>query len=376
MTEQDRRNILENAFHSSEMEGLRVTNELRVALVTGQNNQTNVTLKNQDMNAILTYFSPVSKDKESIYPDDDKEIDILIATDCISEGQNLQDCDYLINYDIHWNPVRIIQRFGRIDRIGSHNDVIQLVNFWPEVGLDEYINLKHRVESRMSAVNLTATGDDNPLDAKEIVADQFRKAQLEKLQTEVTDLEDMSQGVSIQDLGLNEFRLDLLDYMKEHEDDIETAPNGMYAVVKASEKCPKGVIFVMRNINQGINIDRQNRLHPFYLVYIGLDGKVIVNHLDSKKLLDRVRVLCRGNSEPYAELCQVFNKETHDGAKMDKYSKLLGDAIQSIVAVKAEKDIDSLFTPGGTTPLTAEIKGLDDFELIAYLVVRSSGGNE
>ena len=167
------------------------------------------------------------------------EIDILIATDCISEGQNLQDCDYLVNYDIHWNPVRIIQRFGRIDRIGSKNQYIQLVNFWPDMTLDDYINLKSRVETRMKISVMTSTGDDDLINPEEKGDLEYRKQQLQRLQEEVVDLEDMSHGISIMDLGLNEFRLDLLEYMKTHED-IEKKPTGLHAVVANTPENPQG----------------------------------------------------------------------------------------------------------------------------------------
>ena len=238
-----------------------------------------------DLNTVLTCFSPLSKDKKLLMPESNANIDILIATDCISEGQNLQDCDYLINYDIHWNPVRIIQRFGRIDRIGSHNKVIQLVNFWPDITLDEYINLKSRVETRMKIVNLTSTGDDDILYEKADL--DYRKEQLKKLQEEVVDIEDMSSGISIVDLGLNDFRMDLLEYIKTHPE-IERAPFGLNAVTRCKENTPPGVIFVLKNRTNNVNIDNQNRLHPFYMVYVDMDGNVITDHLSPKKLLDKM----------------------------------------------------------------------------------------
>ena len=322
-----------------------------------------------DFNKVLTLFSPVSKEKSSVYPDIDGEIEVLIATDCISEGQNLQDCDYLINYDIHWNPVRIIQRFGRIDRIGSKNDVIQLVNYWPDMTLDEYIDLKGRVEARMKVSVLTSTGDDNPISPEEKGDLEYRKAQLKKLQEEVVDIEEMNNGVSIMDLGLNEFRLDLLEYMKTHKD-VEHTPFGLHAVVGHNEYTEPGVIYVLKNRNGGVNIDKKNRLHPFYLIYVRNDGSVVINHLSPKELLDKLRSLCRGKNAPQTTLCHAFNKETKDGLKMTAYSKLLGDAIGSIINVKEEGDIASLFSPGETSALRGDIKGLEDFELITFLVVR------
>ena len=320
-------------------------------------------------NNILTCFSPVSKDRDVLMPGSTKDIDILIATDCISEGQNLQDCDYCVNYDIHWNPVRIIQRFGRIDRIGSHNAQIQLVNFWPDLDLDEYINLKARVETRMKISVMTSTGDDNPISPEEQGDLEYRKQQLKKLQDEVVDIEDMSSGISIMDLGLNEFRLDLLEYIKTHPD-LEKKPFGLHSVVAKTQELPEGVIFVLKNRNNGVNIDSLNRIHPFYMVYIGIDGEIVCDYLNPKKLLDTVRLLCRGKSEPIKELCQKFNAETDDGRNMAQMSELLSEAINSIMDAKEESDIDSLFRNGGTSALLSEVSGIDDFELICFLVVK------
>ncbi len=343
---------------------------LHTAVITGSvDGRTTAKLKNADMNTILTCFSPRSKDRDLFSNIPKADIDILIATDCISEGQNLQDCDYLINYDIHWNPVRIIQRFGRVDRIGSKNKVIQLVNFWPDITLDEYINLKSKVETRMKIVDMTATGDDNLLSSEEKTDLEYRKAQLKRLQEEVVDIEDMTTGVSIMDLGLNEFRLDLLEYIKRHPE-IDKTPFGLHAVIPASEENPAGVIYVLKNRTDSVNIDHQNRLHPFYMVYIGNDGAVICDHLSPKQMLDKMRFLCKGKTEPIPEAYKPFNKETRDGKNMSQYSKLLGDAIASIIEVKEASDIDSFLGGDQVSFLSNEIKGLDDFELICFLVVR------
>jgi hypothetical protein len=340
---------------------------LNTAMITGTiDGRTTVPKLKTDFNSVLTAFSPLSKTGHSR----ENTIDILIGTDCISEGQNLQDCDYCVNYDIHWNPVRIIQRFGRIDRIGSQNSVIQLVNFWPDMDLDEYINLKDRVETRMKISVLTSTGtlEDNPIDDEKGEL-EYRRAQLKRLQEEVVDIEEMQAGISIMDLGLNEFRLDLLEFMK-HNPDIETSPHGLHAIVPSAPDLPSGTIYVLKNINENINIDKQNRLHPFYMVYIADSGEVICDYLSPKKLLDEMRLLCQNKTEHYKDLCRQFNLETKDGRDMSEYSKLLKGAIQSIIQTKEEKDIDSLFRQGGTTALDNAIKGIDDFELIAFLVIR------
>lgn len=343
---------------------------LNTAMITGTvDGKTTIPKFRATFNNVLTCFSPVSKDKALLMPGSADCIDILIATDCISEGQNLQDCDYLVNYDIHWNPVRIIQRFGRIDRIGSRNARIQLVNFWPDLTLDDYINLKSRVETRMKISVMTSTGDDDLINSEEKGDLEYRKAQLKRLQEEVVDIEDMSSGISIMDLGLNEFRLDLLDYIK-NNGDLDKIPLGLHAVVPAKDDAPPGVIFVLKNINGGVNIDNRNRLHPFYMVYIADDGEVVCDHLSPKEMLDKMRYLCKGKTEPLADLCRAFNQETRDGRDMRRLSELLSDAINSIIDVKEESDIDSLFKSGGTSALNTTITGLDDFELICFLVIR------
>jgi hypothetical protein len=341
---------------------------LQSAKITGSgSNQTTLNI-DKGFNNLLSHFSPLSKDLKLKNPND--EIDILIATDCISEGQNLQDCDTLINYDIHWNPVRIIQRFGRVDRIGSKNKYIQLINFWPNISLDEYINLKNRVETRMFMVDTTATGEDNVLTNESSDMD-FRKKQLQKLQNEVVDIEDIDNSISITDLGLNDFRMDLLNYIEE-KGDIANVSNGMHTVCKKdiSKNINNGVIFILKNINQNVNIEGLNQLHPFYLVHIDKNGEVISNHLNVKNTLDTIRYLCKGKDKPIKSAYEEFNNETKDGKYMDEYSNLLNEAIASIIKTKDESDIESLFSGGGTSILENEIKGLDDFELIAFLVIQ------
>lgn len=339
------------------------------ALITGQGAPKSTVKKPYGFSELLTLFAPQAKSKALLLPEEPAEIDVLIATDCLSEGQNLQDCDYLVNYDIHWNPVRIIQRFGRIDRIGSPNARIQLVNYWPDMTLDEYIRLKERVESRMVIADITATGDDNVLTAKSTDV-AYRREQLRRLQEEVIEMEDVRTGVSITDLGLNDFRMDLLHYIKAQGDPGQE-PRGLHAVVPARPETGllPGVIFALRNLNEGVRIQRQNRLHPYYLLYVGEDGNVLAAHTEVKKLLDVLRAACKGQGEPLREVCRVFNERTDEGRDMALYSRLLNAAIQSLVESKEESDLDSLFSGGRTSALVDTISGLNDFELLAFLVV-------
>lgn len=351
---------------------LLTTQQLHSAKVTGTGGPKTTLKKAYDFQEVLTLFSPRSKEKAVVLPNEPAEIDLLIGTDCISEGQNLQDCDFLINYDIHWNPVRIIQRFGRVDRIGSQNASIQLVNYWPDISLDEYINLKERVESRMMIADVTATGDDNVLSAQANDV-SYRKEQLRRLQEEVIELEDLKTGVSITDLGLNDFRMDLLNYVKANGE-LNNIPNGMHAVVPAKPEngLHPGVIFTLRNVVPDVNINQHNRLHPYYLVYISREGEVIHDHTEVKRLLDLVRSCCKGQVQPIPDACQRFNKETADGRKMQAYSDLLGKTIRTMIDVKEEKDLDSLFSGGKTSALVNTIAGLDDFELISFLVIQAT----
>ena len=355
------------------------------ALVTGSgentsslplNKEQKKSIRISDLNTVLTLFSPISKECEKIFPEATDNIDVIIATDCISEGQNLQDCDYLINYDIHWNPVRIIQRFGRIDRIGSKNDVIQLVNFWATKDLDEYINLQQRVRGRMVLLDVSATGEENVIEAdesKEMKDLEYRRKQLKKLQEEVVDLEEISGGISITDLTFNDFKIDLMGYMKDNKQQLEEAPNGMYAVVEISDslrdEVKPGVIFTLRQIKGNEQTKEQNALYPYYLVYVTEDG-VKLAFIHTKKILDYYKKLCSGKSEIYRELVDEFNKETNDGLNMKYYSSLLEMSIENLIGKKQEVGVASLFSKGGTTMQKSLFDGMEDFELITFIVLR------
>ena len=357
------------------------------AIVTGSgDNHSTLTIpkelrrsvKMTDINTVLTLFSPISKECSKAYPEVNEHIDILIATDCISEGQNLQDCDYLVNYDIHWNPVRIIQRFGRIDRIGSQNNYIKLVNFWPTKDLDEYINLQQRVKGRMVLLDVSATGEENVIEnnpSKEMKDLEYRKKQLKRLQNEVVDLEDISGAISITDLTFNDFKIELMEYMKTKRKALDEAPNGMYAITKIDESISDivkpGVIFTLRQVKGKEQSKEQNPLFPYYMVYITDDGEVQLPFLHAKKILDYYKKLCSGKGEVLKELVEEFNKETNDGRRMEHYSDLLEASIENIIGEKQDIGVSSLFSKGGTTMQKSLFDGIEDFELITFLVLKS-----
>jgi len=357
-----------NYLYSSLKDEFKSKFNINTALITGSKRLCSTKQIPTDLNTLLTCFSPNSKSKDQLFPHIKESIDLIIATDCISEGQNLQDCDYLVNYDIHWNPVRIIQRFGRIDRIGSINSNITMVNYWPDVTLDSYINLKQRVENRMLISNMASTGDDNILNAEEKDL-EYRKIQLRKLQEEVVDLEDLREGVSITDLGLNDFRVDLSNYIKTYGS-LRNIPEGLHTITVSSDSLENGVIYVLKNVNSSVNINKMNRLHPYYMVYIKENGDLVYNHIEGKKILDILRMLCKGKNEPLTEACDQFSTETADYRKMDKYSGLLQKSIGSILQSEEEKEVSSLFTTGGTTVSGSGIKGIEDFKLISFIIVK------
>lgn len=349
---------------------------LESCLITGSgNNKTTLSTKNKDLNALLTHFSPISKSRDKSYPEATKEIDILIATDCISEGQNLQDCDYLVNYDIHWNPVRIIQRFGRIDRLGSKNETIQLVNFWANMELDEYINLESRVSGRMMLLDISATGEENIIDAQspnEMNDLSYRAKQLKELQESVIDLEDVSGGISITDLTLNDFRMDLMEYLKEHEEKLQKSPLGIHSVVLNNTSNPelsKGTIFCLKLLKNEVQTENYS-LEPYYLVYVDENSEVKLGFTSAKNILDIYKNLCIGEAHAIDEAVKLFEQETNDYNDMSYYTSQLKVAVENIIGKKEESGMDSLFSRGGTNISSDGFNGIEDFELISYLVIK------
>jgi hypothetical protein len=351
---------------------------LHAALVTGTGaNKTTLPGLRADLGSILTSFSPRSKERPEELTGEG-EIDLLIATDCISEGQNLQDCDYLINYDIHWNPVRIIQRFGRIDRIGSMNDKIQLVNFWPNIELEEYINLEQRVSGRMVLLDISATGEENIIEQQsgDPMNDlEYRRKQLLKLQHAVIDLEDLSSGVSIADLTLNDFRIDLAGFLKDNLPLLERLPFGTFAAVTTQAAgegaIPPGVIFCLRAAGEAAlkSAEPGYPLAPHYLVHVGEDGAILLSYTQAKQILDRLKKLCIGRDLPDASACDRFDKATRRGEDMAAVQKQLAAAVASVTGKKEERAAASLFTPGGTHAMKGEFAGINDFEVVGYLAV-------
>ena len=346
-------------------------------LITGSGtNKTTLSTKNRDLNSLLTHFSPISKSREKTDPEATKEIDILIATDCISEGQNLQDCDYLINYDIHWNPVRIIQRFGRIDRLGSRNETIQLVNFWANMELDEYINLEARVSGRMVLLDVSATGEENIIETQtssDMNDLSCRAKQLKELQETVIDLEDISGGISITDLTLNDFKMDLMQYLKTNKAKLQKTPLGIHSVVSsqnyANNSIEKGTIFCLKLLKNEVKTDNYS-LEPYYLVYVSQECEIKLGFSSAKTILDIYKKLCMGQETAIQDAVKLFENKTDNYNNMNRYTTQLQIVIESIIGKKEESGMNSLFSRGGTTILGGSISNMEDFELISYLVIK------
>ncbi len=358
---------------------------VHIALVSGGAKPNRTTFGKADFTEILINFAPRAKqrDKMSSMPQDG-EIDILIATDCISEGQNLQDCDFLVNYDIHWNPVRIIQRFGRIDRIGSLNREIQLVNFWPTPDLNKYIDLKNRVEARMALVDIAATAEDNVLqaeDLEELISEdlRYRDKQLLRLKDEVLDLEDFNETVSLNEFTLDDFRMELAAYIEANRELLEQAPYGLYAVVpphKEYEVIRPGVIYCLKQRQDAEGNEAVNPLQPYFLVYIREDGEVRYNFTAPKQILEIFRAVCQGQDRPLDRLCELFDEQTRNGEDMSRYSELLDRAVQAIAAQFTRKATGNLFSGRGGKLIdkSKQVRNSGDFELITWLVIKSEEG--
>ncbi len=355
--------------------------KVNIAMLSGGAKANKTTLGKNDFNRILTNFSPISKnrDLDTSMPQDE-EIDILIATDCISEGQNLQDCDYLINYDIHWNPVRVIQRFGRIDRIGSLNKSVSMINFWPTEDLNKYINLKNRVEARMALVDISATASDNILETdeiKDLIKDdlKYRDKQLLRLKEEILDLEDFNDNISLTDFTLDDFRIELLKYLEKYKIKLAEAPLGLYAITPSNneyKQIKEGIIFCLKQKSSIKENSKINPLEPYFLVYITKDGLIRYNFTNPQNILEIYRILCSNKEKPYEELCKLFDKETDNGKNIELYSNLLSKSIIAIKKRFEKKAIANLFSNrDGTIPnKDKQIKDTSDLELITWLIIK------
>ena len=351
---------------------------LNSALVTGSENpKTTIKMSKVDLNKILINFSPLSKEREKVMPEAKEEIDILIATDCISEGQNLQDCDYLINYDIHWNPVRIVQRFGRIDRLGSKNTCIKLVNFWPSMELDEYIHLEGRVKQKMTMLDISATGEEdvineNPQKMKDL---EYRRKQLKQLQEEVIDLEEVNGNVSLTDFTLDDFRMDLINLQEKYDSEVENTPLGIYSIVKNNNKSlddeiKPGVIYCLKKTDSYKNESDKNPIYPYYMAYVKEDGEIIYNYSNVKKILDIYKSLCIGKDKVLNDLVEEFNEETKNQKRMDKYKDLLTDVTNDIVGKIEEQDTLNIFSLGDLSGMLDNNTNQEEFEIVSYLVIK------
>ncbi|MEK0187132.1 helicase-related protein, partial [Microcoleus anatoxicus] len=366
-------------------EGLRewATLDLKInlALVTGGSAKNKTTFGKNEFNHVLTNFSPFAKKRAQIPSmPQDGEIDLLIATDCISEGQNLQDCDYLINYDIHWNPVRIIQRFGRCDRIGSPNHTVQLINFWPTEDLDQYINLKNRVEARMTLADMAGTFEDNLLEAKEIQelieSDlKYRDKQLLRLKDEVLDIEDFTETLALTEFTLDDFRMELAKYIESNRKLLQDAPLGLYAVVPTNSEYPiiaPGVIFCLKQKGDSLDNKTVNPLQPYFVVYVRENKEVRLTFAQPKQILEIYRLLCAGCTVPYEELCNLFDRQTNNGSDMSLYNDLLKRAVDSIAGIYNKRLIGNLLSSRRAVLVEQphQVKATTDFELITWLVIK------
>lgn len=351
---------------------------LNSALVTGSENpKTTIKMSRVDLNKVLINFSPISKEREKVMPEIKEEIDILIATDCISEGQNLQDCDYLINYDIHWNPVRIVQRFGRIDRLGSRNTCIKLVNFWPSMELDEYIHLEGRVKQKMTMLDISATGEEDVINenSQKMKDLEYRRKQLKQLQEEVIDLEEVNGNVSLTDFTLDDFRMDLINLQEKYDSEVENTPLGIYSIVKNNNKSlddeiRPGVIYCLKKTDSYKNESDKNPIYPYYMAYVKEDGEIIYNYSNVKKILDIYKSLCIGNNKVLNDLVEEFNEETKNQKKMDKYKDLLTDVTNDIVGKIEEQDTLNIFSLGDLIGMLDNNTNQEEFEIVSYLVIK------
>ena len=346
---------------------------VNMAMVSGD--ETQATAGANEFNAILTNFAPVARNRPGASGDSD--IDLLIATDCISEGQNLQDCDTVLNYDIHWNPVRLIQRFGRIDRIGSRSQSVRMVNYWPTSDMDVYLKLESRVQARMALADIAASGDEDPFTEADAQLElNFRDEQLLKLRDEALTIYDLDDGPVMSDFTLDHFLTQLLRYLEANKDALEAMPRGVYAVAPSDAEAQPGVIFVLRQRNAADAGPRQrpaSPVHPFYLCYIQDDGSIRFGCGNARQTLAVFEAAAVGETAPITELCDRFDRETQQGQDMSLYYKLLNDVIAHIRQTHNSAQIEGLRSGGRGFMLSSDAetpRSPTDFELLTWLVIK------
>ena len=352
--------------------------ELNTAMVSGDGTSTN--FGDNNFNAILTNFAPMARNRGS--DETAGEIDLLIATDCISEGQNLQDCDTVLNYDIHWNPVRLIQRFGRIDRIGSRSSAVHMVNYWPTKDMDAYLRLANRVQARMALADVAASGDEDPF-TEELAQQElnFRDKQLVKLRQEILDLDDLADTVVMSDFTLDHFLTQLLRFLDKNREELEATPLGAYAIADGdtttNDYLPPSVIFVLRQRNASMNRRQQTAspVHPHYLVHIRRDGTIRYGCANARQVLTAFEEASAGRSEPLTKLCDWFDRATDHGKNMDHYERLLTRIIDHIRESHNTTQLRGLGIGGRrdfVLPRASEApRDEQDFELVTWLVISS-----
>ncbi|MCH1883951.1 helicase-related protein [Agrococcus sp. ARC_14] len=347
---------------------------IHVGLITGSSTRSTLPLARTDMHSVLQRFSPLSKGGD----EHGESIDLLIGTDAISEGQNLQDCDTVVNYDIHWNPVRIVQRFGRVDRIGTRSTSVQLVNFWPDIDLETYINLEKRVSGRMALLDVSATGEENLLTQNEQKAMNdldYRRMQLEQMQTTAPSMEDLAGGLSITDLTLSDFRMDIASHDHADLETVQSWPLALFAVARfqqslATDGLAPGAVFLLRVRDGQIPLTPSYPLAPHLLLYVTDDGSLAHPVEDPKLALDVLRLHGTEGTAIDVEAVREFARSTQDGRDMRHYRRLLAAAVAAASRRGSENRVASLFS-AGATQLGAgdDAPGLDVVDLVAWMAL-------
>ena len=360
-----------------ELQGTAEELGLNVGLVAGNLAKTTQS-GTSHFESVLSDFAPQARNRG----ESGDEIDILIATDCISEGQNLQDCDTVLNYDIHWNPVRLIQRFGRIDRIGSSNKVVRMINYWPTPDMELYLKLESRVRARMALADATATGDENYLDEEDLKAlvqpaFDFRDDLAEQMQkAQIWDLEDLSNSVNMSDFTLDYFLTQLLRFLQQNKEELEKTPLGAHAVVSCEEarnlftETQPGAIFCLRQI-ESADKHPNNAIYPFYLMQVQKDG-VRRGYKSLQQILGLFEATALGKDRPITDLCDAFNREIETEEGKAYYNKMASDAVEYIEQASEKDATESLSSNrSAVLPKVSEKPKASNLELITWLAMKN-----